>query len=252
MSSATDIPLKVASLAERPDLEEAMLTMDSTWPAYIRPDPVLVHWVFERHARFQLVVLDEEERVVARAASVPVSWDGTDASLPDTGWDGILRQCVEDTYRGAPLNTLCALEIAVDPHHKARRLSGRVLDALKEAGRGAGHGDMIAPVRPSGKHARPRLSMEEYVRHTREDGLPDDPWLRVHVRSGARVVKVCPVSMTISGSLDQWRGWTGLPLDHSGTVDVPGALSPLRVDTGHDHAVYIEPNVWVHHPLART
>jgi hypothetical protein len=71
--------------------------------------------------------------------------------------------------------------------------------------------------------------------------------LRVHVRAGGRIVKVCPASMAIPGSLAQWRSWTGLPFDRSGPVEVPGALTPVQVSVEHDHAVYVEPNVWVRH-----
>ncbi|MFD5778916.1 N-acetyltransferase [Streptomyces sp. NPDC126933] len=249
-SSTVGSELHVTSLAERPELELAMLTMESSWPAYIRPDPTLIHWVFERHARHQLVVFDDENTVVARAASVPLAWDGEPDTLPDTGWDEALRQCMSDTYSGHELNTLCAMEIAVVPGRKAQNLSGRALEALKDHGRRMGYGDMVAPVRPSLKHTRPQLSMGEYAERTRPDGLPEDPWLRVHVRAGGQVLKVCPVSMTISGSLAQWRDWTELPFDTSGPVDVPGALSPVVVDVEHDHAVYIEPNVWVRHRLS--
>ncbi|WP_327352410.1 N-acetyltransferase [Streptomyces sp. NBC_01304] len=245
--------LHIVSLAERPDLEEAMLTMESTWPAYVRPDPILIHWAFERHAQHQLVVLegdgDGPERVVARAASVPLAWNGAPAGLPDTGWDEALRQCMADTYEGRAFTALCALEIAVVPDLQSQNLSVRTLQALRDHARGAGYGDLLAPVRPSRKHAEPQLSMVEYAARTRPDGLPEDPWLRAHVRQGAEVVKVCPVSMTISGSLAQWRDWTGLPFDTSGPVEVPGAVAPVAVDVAHDHAVYVEPNVWVRHRL---
>ncbi|MDT0382142.1 N-acetyltransferase [Streptomyces sp. DSM 42041] len=248
--TALDTGLHVASLAERPDLESAMLTMESSWPAYIQPDPILVHWAFERHAQHQLVVLDDENRVAARAASVPLAWNGTPDSLPDTGWDEALRQCMADTYSGEELNTVCALEIAIAPDRKAQNLSARTLAALKDHARRLGHHNLVAPVRPSLKHTQPHLSMQEYTTRTREDGLPEDPWLRVHVREGGQVLKVCPVSMTISGSLTQWRAWTGLPFDTSGPVEVPGALTPVVADAEHDHAVYIEPNVWVRHGLS--
>ncbi|MFF3755433.1 N-acetyltransferase [Streptomyces sp. NPDC002018] len=242
--------LRVASLAERPDLETALLTMDSSWPGYIRPDPTLVHWVFERHADHQLVVFDDHDVVVARAASAPVAWDGAPESLPDTGWDEMLRQCMDDTYSGRRLNTLCALEINVLPDSRARNLSAHTLRALADHGRRLGYGDMVGPVRPTRKHAEPHLTMDAYAARTRADGLPEDPWLRVHVRAGGEVLKVCPASMTISGSLAQWRGWTGLPFDTSGPVDVPGALAPVVVNVEHDHAVYVEPNVWVRHRLS--
>lgn len=53
--------------------------------------------------------------------------------------------------------------------------------------------------------------------------------------------------MTVSGSLAQWRQWTGLPFDRDGYLEVPGALAPVHCDTAHDHAVYVEPNVWIRH-----
>ncbi|MFG2466148.1 N-acetyltransferase [Streptomyces canus] len=247
--STAGTELHVASLAERPDLETSMLTMESSWPDYIRPDPTLVHWIFERHAQHQLVVLDDTKTVVARAASAPLAWDGNPGSLPDTGWDEALRQCMTDTYSGHRLNALCALEIAVVPGHQSRNLSGRTLQALKDHARSQGFADLVAPVRPSLKHTTPQLTMAAYAARTRPDGLPEDPWLRVHVRTGGQILKVCPASMTISGSLAQWREWTQLPFDTSGPVEVPGALTPVVADVDQDYAVYIEPNVWVRHRL---
>jgi hypothetical protein len=83
----------------------------------------------------------------------------------------------------------------------------------------------------------------------RPDGLPDDPWLRVHVRAGGTIEQVAPASMVIAGSLAEWRARTGLPFDEAGPVLVPQALVPVVCDPIHDYAVYVEPNVWVRHRL---
>jgi hypothetical protein len=91
--------------------------------------------------------------------------------------------------------------------------------------------------------------MRDYAFRTREDGLPHDPWLRVHVRAGGRIIKIAPCSMTIVGTLEAWRDWTGLPLTKDGEVIVPGALTPVYVSQQQNQAVYIEPNVWFHHML---
>jgi hypothetical protein len=40
-----------------------------------------------------------------------------------------------------------------------------------------------------------------------------------------------------------------MPFDRSGEVLVAGALSPVMVSLEQDYAVYIEPNVWVQHPV---
>ena len=115
--------------------------------------------------------------------------------------------------------------------------------------RALGFEHLVAPVRPNGKHLQPDVSIEAYAALRRDDGLPVDPWLRVHVRAGGTVVGVSARAMTMAGSLDQWRSWTGLPFDTTGPVIVPEALIPVYCDVAHDYAVYCEPCVWVHHDL---
>lgn len=70
------------------------------------------------------------------------------------------------------------------------------------------------------------------------------------MKAGAEILKVAPKSMVISGSLEEWRDWTGLPFDRTGEVIVPKALVPVQCVVEHDYAVYVEPNVWVRHDLA--
>ena len=93
------------------------------------------------------------------------------------------------------------------------------------------------------------MSIEDYAALTREDGLPVDPWLRVHVRAGGTVVGVAARAMAMAGSLAEWREWTGLPFDASGPVVVPDALVPVLCDVDQDFAAYVEPCIWVHHRL---
>ena len=78
---------------------------------------------------------------------------------------------------------------------------------------------------------------------------PADPWLRVHVLVGGEIVKVAPASMVIAGSIAEWSRWAGMSFMASGEVAVPGALVPVHVSLEQDHAVYVEPNVWVRHSV---
>ena len=50
-----------------------------------------------------------------------------------------------------------------------------------------------------------------------------------------------------AGTVAEWSEWTGLRFERSGDYVVPGALSPIHVSCEQDHAVYVEPNLWVHH-----
>ena len=55
--------------------------------------------------------------------------------------------------------------------------------------------------------------------------------------------------MVISGTIAEWTAWTGLAFGGSGPAIVPGALSPVHLSLEQDHAVYVEPDLWVHHRL---
>ena len=109
--------------------------------------------------------------------------------------------------------------------------------------------DLYAPLRPTDKHREPLTPFAGYAARQREDGLPYDSWVRTHVRAGARIVKVAPCSMVIAGSIVDWQRWTGLDFAESGPAIVPDALSPIHVSLEQDHAVYVEPNLGVHHRL---
>ncbi|MGJ4893536.1 hypothetical protein [Bradyrhizobium sp. SZCCHNRI1073] len=66
---------------------------------------------------------------------------------------------------------------------------------------------------------------------------------------GGEIVKIAPCSMTIVGTLADWSQWTGVTFDSSGEIEVPGALVPVLASVEHDRAAYVEPNVWIRHPL---
>ncbi|MGI9098836.1 MAG: N-acetyltransferase [Solirubrobacteraceae bacterium] len=243
------------TLDERPDLIAAMWAMPHTWPAYMHEDPVsnvFFGRIAEAFPECQLVGLDEHGAVVGKVNSVPFAWVGTDDDLPERGWDAILERAFIERDRGERPTAVSLLEARVIPAHRGEGLSYRLLQAARRNVQRLGLSDLFGPVRPTAKSQEPRTPMSEYVARVRSDGLPVDPRLRVHVRMGARIVKVCPLSMIVPGSLARWREWTGLPMTDSGLLDVPEALVPVHVSVEHDHAVYVEPNVWLHHALSTT
>lgn len=245
--------IDIVSLADRPELAPLLDEgFDGAWPEFMLWDPMAsVYYpvAHDLYPEFVFAAVDSAEpgRAVARAYAVPLHW--TDPELPDDGWDRVIQQATVDRLTGAVPNIVSALEICIRPDRRGTGLSARMLAALREAVARAGYHTLVAPVRPSGKHTRPDLPMIQYAAQVREDGLPVDPWLRVHVRAGGRIERVAARSMTISGTLAEWRRWTGLPFDTSGPVHVPGALVPVHCDVVHGHAVYVEPNVWVRHRI---
>jgi GNAT superfamily N-acetyltransferase len=244
--------LVISTLAERPELTGRLYDLADAWPPFMMNDPVantLFHQVAVTFPAYSVVATLGGD-LVARGRAVPFAFPVAERTeLPATGWDRVMIWGISDHRHGIKPTAASALEIAIDAEHLGKGLSYVMLDALRDAVRAQGHDVLYAPVRPNGK-TDPAEPMSRYIERFRSDGLPVDPWLRVHVRAGASVVKVAPASMVIPGSLAQWREWTGLPFDTDGDVHVPGALAPVHVDVAQDHAVYVEPNVWVRHDLA--
>ncbi|KUH35558.1 MULTISPECIES: hypothetical protein [Streptomyces] len=243
------------SLAERPDLMDAMWRMPHTWQPFMLHDPVsdvAYDWMVDEVPEYVRVAVDGAGRVVARAFSVPFALraEGRGGALPAKGWDQVLLWAMQDRRAGRTPDTVSAIEISVARDLLGHGLSSVMLGAMRDAAREAGFAEVVAPVRPNGKHLEPHTPMAEYAFRTRPgDGLPHDPWLRVHVRAGGVVDSVAPASMTITDSVERWREWTGLPFDTDGPVEVAGALAPVRCEASQGYAVYVEPNVWVRHRL---
>jgi GNAT superfamily N-acetyltransferase len=230
-----------------------MFAVADNWPAFMLEDPigsVFYGRLATVFPEFQLLALDGSDVPVAKLQSIPFRWNGTDSDLPDRGWEAILQRGFDDREAGRAPNAVSFLEALIAPPLRGKGLSKDLVTAGRNNARSRGFTDVVAPVRPAEKAREPRVPMADYIGRQRADGLPSDPWLRVHLRLGARIVQVCPLSMVIPGTLAQWRAWTGLALDASGDIDVEGALVPLHVSVEHNFAVYVEPNVWVHHSLA--
>jgi GNAT superfamily N-acetyltransferase len=241
------VPLTISTLAERPDLAEAMWGMPNSWPEFMRHDPIAGLYygnVETRFPEFALVAQDETGAVVACAFSVPFV-RGDDA-LRDNGWDFVIRNGLLASLDDQEPDAVSAVEIVVRPDRQGAGVSQQMLMAMRDNAARRGFAELVAPVRPNGK-ADVHEPMSTYAFRLREDGLPVDPWLRVHVRAGGRIEKVALRSMVIPGTLEEWREWTGLPFDRTGPVVVPQALAPVHCDVRHGVATYVEPNVWVVH-----
>lgn len=244
--------LRLVTLAARPDLRESLSVHNAAaWPEFMFQDPVadrLWHHLDEELAAWQLLLLDADNRIVAAGNSAPLAWDGTDAGLPE-GWDQQFEQTVAGMQSGVVPNTLGALQIVVAPDRQGERLAGRMVEIFQERARASGFRALIACVRPTEKHRYPLTPIERYAAWTREDGLPFDAWIRLHVRLGGRVARPAPESMTVTGTVAEWERLTGLAFPESGPYVLPFATNPVVVDRAADRVVYHDANVWVVHDL---
>ncbi|MGH9016792.1 MAG: GNAT family N-acetyltransferase [Acidimicrobiales bacterium] len=238
--------LTVVTAEERPDLWEASRTVfHGVWPEYNHHGNHTEYFgtLIARHARLQVLIVDRAlAQVVARGRTIPFRWDGSLADLP-TGIDAVGQRAMEEA---GPATALSALAAEVDGDHQGRGLSRLVLQAMAATARAEGLSPLVAPVRPRWKDRYPLTPIERYARWTRPDGLPFDPWLRVHDRLGGTIVRPEPESLFIA-AVDAWEQWTGMVFPEDGDYVFPEGLAPLRVRRGI--GTYWEPNVWMLHDV---
>lgn len=251
MQTLPDAPewLEAFTAAERPELWERARTrrlFDGVWPEYNLHGNMTRYFgsLFPQHAHLQVVFVDRRsDRLVARARTIPFRWDGTLEDLP-AGIDAVGLRGVDEPGGSTTLSALAA-EVISD--YQSSGLSGLLVQAMAIVAHDADLARLVAPVRPSWKDRYPLIPIERYAAWNRDDGLPFDPWMRVHARLGARIVRAEPRSMEITAPVPDWEAWTAMSFPADGQYVFPGGLAPLTV-TG-DVGAYWEPNVWMLHDV---
>lgn len=213
---------------ERPDFDDRWdETVRPVWPEFLLHDAVVNEswWrLFEVFPDFQFYLYDEgDDAVLGVGNAIPFAWDGAAETLP-AGVDGVLALGVRQREDSVPPNTLSALQAVVSQGSRGQGLSGVIIGAMRDVAVTRGFRDLVAPVRPTLKHSYPITPMERYLRWEQVDGLPFDPWFRLHRRLGAEFVAIAPASMAVTGTVAEWEDWTGMAFPDSGEY-VARALS---------------------------
>ena len=245
--------MRLVRYSEQPALWDRLENLSArVWPEYnLHGDVINSYWgrLYDELADWQFVLYDAEQQMpLAEGHTIPVRWDGTDAGLGPGIDAGIARGFALLEAGGTP-TTLCALAAKVPPENRGRGLSEVLLRSMAELARAAGLANLIAPVRPNLKERYPTIPIERYVRWTRDDGSPFDPWIRVHTGMGARIGPALPESLRITGTVAEWESWTKMAFPESGDYVFPAGLAPLHIDREREVGEYWEPNVWLVHAL---
>jgi GNAT superfamily N-acetyltransferase len=223
------------------------------WPEFMLHDAVAnEHWheLLDRFADYQVALYDTEKDCVAgMGSSFPLRWDDRLENLPEDGWDWVFQEAVRNHKDGVTPNFHCAIQIVLRHEYQGQGLSRPMVEAVRSVTKSKRLPALIIPLRPSEKHRYPLMSLDNYITWQTDEAEPFDPWLRVHIRAGARVIKVCHESKTIRGSRAEWEEWTGMKFPQSGEYIISGALNPIDMDVEKDEGIYIEPNVWIVHEV---
>ena len=249
-SLRVDSNMKYKTVIGDPSIERDQQELGKrTWPEFMQHDAVVESlWshLYTDFIKCQFAIYSEQG-IVGVGNSIPIHWTGEFSHLPNGGIRWAMTKAVNDKEKNRSPNLLVAIQILINPLLQSKGLSYEFLNEMKEIGRRHEFEYIALPVRPTQKHLFPTMSMEQYMEMTKPNGDPYDAWIRVHIKSGGRMVGICSESMIIEGSIDEWQVWTGKQFHRSGQYSVEMALSPVYIDLDKNLGVYTEPNVWIIH-----
>jgi hypothetical protein len=219
------------------------------FPDFIIGDQEVKHHigrVRDLFGEYNIVLVDADSEPVATGWGVPLSWSGETTDLPAT-FARILARSLEANDSSDVADTFVICGAVVHPARKGSGVAQALIHALIDVAAIHSLPKVIAPIRPTLKHLYPLQSIDAYAKWVRGDGLPWDPWLRLHVRIGGEVIDLAHEAQTIVGTISQWEEWSGLELPESGRYVIPNGMAPLHIDNSADLGTYVEPNIWVRH-----
>lgn len=222
-----------------------------TWPTFLLRDIQQAgswSYVYDDFLDYQFAYFDGNN-LVGIGNAMGLKFDDDFDKLPEKGLDWAAEKSKSDKAAGLQPNLMVAIQIMLHPDYKNKGLSYMMVNTMKDIATANGLSNIALPVRPNMKSQHPLISIDEYITLKSDDGLPYDPWIRVHTKLGAKLIHPCHQSMYVSGTVQDWSEWTGMTFDQSGNFVVEGALMPVNIDIEKNIGEYIEPNVWMVHPV---
>jgi len=222
-----------------------------TWPEFMQHDRIVnKYWpdLYTGFLKFQFALFGKHE-IVGIGNTVPLNWQRPFSELPDTGLDWAMEKASNDFQPRLKPDLLIGVQILINPKFQSHGISYEMLRIMKDIAKSNGIDNLALPVRPTLKSDYPLIPVEKYINWQNKNNLPFDPWIRVHIKAGGKIIGICNKSMIISGTVSEWEKWTGSVFPDSGDYIVNNALIPINVDKNNDTGTYIEPNVWIIHEL---
>jgi GNAT superfamily N-acetyltransferase len=203
------------------------------------------------YPEFQFGLVEvKTQKMVAQGSCLPIPWHESLEKLPNTGCDWALKTGLDAKLQNITPTILSAASIAILPEYQGQGLSQILLDYMQELARSYQYPTLILAARPTLKHLYPLTPIGRYINWENKTGFSFDPWLRMNLKRGARLIGICDRSTVMDDTIGNWERLTQMRFPETGSYIIQGAIAPLEVNCESDRGTYIEPNVWLSYTIS--
>lgn len=195
---------------------------------------------------FQRILINENNTIVGIVCTLPFYWEDELSELPMDGWDWLMGKGIDDFEKKQKPNLLGGLQIIINKEYKGKGLSRTFIAEGKRIMATKGLKYFALPIRPTLKHNFPDMSMDDYLEY-KENGKIYDPWIRTHLKSGAKLIKVCTNAMNVKGDIQFWESLMNRKINQSGLYKVDGGLNLVKISKEENIGEYSEDNIWIYY-----
>ncbi|MGK7929424.1 MAG: GNAT family N-acetyltransferase [Spirulina sp.] len=235
-------------------LQDVNDILTQSYPRFLMEDFICFQeWIdlYSLYPEFQFGLIEiASQKMIAQGSCVPIPWDRPLEELPNTGCDWALTTGLAGKSNNTKPTILGAVSLAVLPQYRGRGLSKYLVDYMQELARSYQFSALILAVRPTLKHLYPLTPMERYIQWKNEADFAFDPWLRTHLKQGAKLIGICDRSTTIVEPIFYWERTTQMRFPETGSYIIPSGIVPLEIDCNANQGSYIEPNIWLSYATA--
>jgi len=193
------------------------------------------------------IVLSNDNILIGHGVLCGINWDESIGDLP-LGWsDSTYRSSLEKKCK----NTYVALFARVQSEFRQQGHAAKLIETMKELSI-IENKHLIIPLRPPFRYKEEyaQMSFNDFCNLVRDDGMPLDPWIRLHYKIGATKLLVSEFSHQHAMSIQDFcSSFPRVKLDKTGyyMVNINKETYSSFVDIKHGFAIINQGCVWVRH-----
>tara|TARA_B110000967_G_C18829679_1_gene533354 strand:- start:129 stop:917 length:789 start_codon:yes stop_codon:yes gene_type:complete len=165
-------------------------------------DKIKLNWI--------IIYSKESKELMAHGILGKIIWDESIEDLPKDGWTGTTIRAYENELSNKKTNTFVGLFVHVIKKFREKKLSGVIVEEMKKLAK-KDNKSLIIPLRPPLRYEQNYCAMDfkDFCNLKRDDGLPKDPWLRLHAKLNAKNLKISNTSHQRSMSISSFYNLFG-------------------------------------------